>query len=64
MLVKNDRKTLHKTAEIYGAPDAVGHTLRCGARKPRPKWQSEGSVALKFGKCSDHFRYGFNRNHH
>lgn len=22
------RKTLHKTAEIYGAPDAVGHTLR------------------------------------
>ncbi|CAK9072670.1 Uncharacterized protein SCF082_LOCUS35713 [Durusdinium trenchii] len=21
-------KTLHKTAEIYGAPDAVGHTLR------------------------------------
>ena len=33
-------------------------------RKPRPKWQSEGSVALKFGKCSGHFRYGFNRNHH
>lgn len=25
------RKTLHKTAEIYGAPDAVGHTLRCGS---------------------------------
>ena len=62
MLVITDRKTLHKTAEIYGAPDAVGHTLRCGARllrrKPWLKWQSEGSVALKFGNARI-IRYSF-----
>ena len=30
------RKTLHKTAEIYGAPDAVAnHTLRCGVPPPK-----------------------------
>jgi len=28
-------KTLHKTAEIYGAPDAVGHTLRLPHALPR-----------------------------
>lgn len=40
-------KTLHKTAEIYGAPDAVGHTLRL----PNPNGRLErGDAQVNAGR--------------
>ena len=44
----NDRKTLHKTAEIYGAPDAVGHTLRCGARLSGENLDQNGNLKVQW----------------